>query len=136
MLDSSSVQTDSWQSFNVAIRSYMNETKSLEHFDHREFEEIILSKNALRKAEKEQKMAKNKNVTQNAFHRPVTMVDLELALVHMFRREIPQQTVIRAEAYDALVQWLMILTKVSSRSHHVVGSTMHFSCSTFLDVLL
>ena len=124
MRDSCSERTDTWESFNVAIRSYIDETKSLDRFDQREFEEIILSKNVLRKAEKKQKMADNKSATDDALHRkvlhrPVNMVDLEMALFHMFRREIPQRAVIRGETYDALVQWLTVLVKVRLRGQHV-----------------
>ncbi|CAF4676541.1 unnamed protein product, partial [Rotaria magnacalcarata] len=45
-------------------------------------------------------------------YRKVNMVDLELALSYMFREEVPQMKDIQGKAYDALVQWLSVLTKV------------------------
>ncbi|CAF0852105.1 unnamed protein product [Rotaria sordida] len=103
--------------FNNAIRSYIQQTKYIKNFDDREFEEIILSKNALKNAEMQQKLVQKKNVTdeildKNTIYRKVNMVDLELALSYMFREEVPQIKEIYGEAYDALVQWLTVLTKV------------------------
>ncbi|CAF4990604.1 unnamed protein product, partial [Rotaria sp. Silwood1] len=102
--------------FNNAIRLYINKTKYIENFDDRDFEEVILSKNALKNTETKQKLAQNKNVTdeildKNTIYRKVNMIDLELALSYMFREEVPQTKEIHGEAYDALVQWLTVLTK-------------------------
>jgi hypothetical protein len=103
--------------FNHAIRTYIHKTKCIDNFDDRDLEEIILSKNALKNAETKQKLAQNKNqkdevVDKNTIYRKVNMIDLELALSHMFRQEIPQMKEIQGETYDALVHWLTILTKV------------------------
>jgi hypothetical protein len=101
--------------FNYAIRSYIHKTKSINNFDDHEFEEIIQSKNALKNAEKKQKLVlqNNNNLTdKNIIHRKVNMIDLELALSYMFREEIPQMKNIHGETYNTLVQWLTVLTKV------------------------
>ncbi|CAF2870317.1 unnamed protein product [Rotaria sp. Silwood2] len=102
--------------FNNAIRSYIHKTNYIENFDDLDFEKVILSKNALKNTETKQKIARNKNVTdeildKNTIYRKVNMVDLELALSYMFREEVPQMKEIHGEAYDALLQWLTILTK-------------------------
>jgi len=103
--------------FNYAIRSYIHKTKSIDNFNDHDFEEIILRKNAIKNAEIEQKLIKNNNITddirdKNTIHQNVNMIDLELVLSYMFRQEIPQVKNIQGESYNALVQWLTILTKV------------------------
>jgi len=103
--------------FNSAIRSYIHKTKSIDNFDDHEFEEIIQIKNALKNAEKNRKSLQNNNLTdnirdKNPIHQKVNMIDLELALSYMFRQEIPQIKDIHGETYNALVQWLTVLTKV------------------------
>ena len=103
--------------FNHAIRSYIHKTKSIDNFDDHDFEEIILSRNALKAAAVKRNIAKNKrimddNIDKDTIHRKVNMIDLELALSHMFRQEIPQTKEIQGEKYDALVHWLTVLTKV------------------------
>jgi hypothetical protein len=103
--------------FNYAIRSYIHKTKSIDNFNDHDFEEIILRKNAIQNAEIKQKLIKNNNITddirdKNTIHQNVNMIDLELVLSYMFRQEIPQVKNIQGESYNALVQWLTILTKV------------------------
>lgn len=103
--------------FNHAIRSYIQKTKSIDNFDDHDFEEVILSRNALKDAVTKQKIVRKKNVMndnidKNTIHRKVNMVDLELALSHMFRQEILQVKEIRGEKYYALVHWLTVLVKV------------------------
>ena len=57
----------------------------------------------------------NQNLTEKqAVVRAVKMIDLELALFHMFRREIPLVLSIQGEHYDTLVHWLSVLTKVTA----------------------
>jgi len=112
-----SENVDNRNLFNSAIRSYIHKTKSIDNFDDQEFEEIIQSKNALKNTEKKQKLIQNNNLTddirdKNTIHRKVHMIDLELALSYMFRQEIPQIEDIHGETYNALVQWLTVLTKV------------------------
>jgi hypothetical protein len=103
--------------FNYAIRLYIQKTKLIVNFDNDDLAEIISSKNALKNIQINQKLLPNKTVTddvidKNTIHRKVNMVDLELALSHMFREEIPQMKRIQGESYTALVQWLTVLTKV------------------------
>ncbi|CAF0743247.1 unnamed protein product [Rotaria sordida] len=122
----SSNNIDNHDLFNNAIRSYIQQTKYIENFDDREFEEIILSKNALKNAEMQQKLVQKKNVTdeildKNTIYRKVNMVDLELALSYMFREEVPQIKEIYGDAYDALVQWLTVLTKYFPGREPVMG---------------
>lgn len=80
--------------------------------------DMIDGKTVLEDAQlRQQVLTKNENITdeirdQNTVHKKVNMIDLELALSYMFRQEIPQLEDIRGEAYDALVQWLTVLTKV------------------------
>jgi hypothetical protein len=45
------------------------------------------------------------------------MMDLEAALSYMLRREIPRIKELRGEVYDALVHWLIVLTKVYCYSY-------------------
>lgn len=45
-------------------------------------------------------------------HQKLSMVDFETALSYMLRREIPRTKEIQGEIYDALVHWLIVLTKV------------------------
>lgn len=104
---------DHRQLFNRAIRSYIQTSKAIDDFDDHLWEEISLRKAALKNTAKEPKM--NQNLTEKqAIARAVKMIDLELALLHMFRREIPLVQSIRGELYDALVHWLSILTKVTA----------------------
>lgn len=51
-------------------------------------------------------------VEKNTIQQKVNMLDLETALSYMLRREIPRIKEIRGEVYDALVHWLIVLTKV------------------------
>jgi hypothetical protein len=103
--------------FNDAIRLYIHKTKYIDNFDDRDFEEVIRSRNALRVAVTKQPIVLNKNgiddnIDKDRIRRKINMVDLELALSYMFRQEIPQMKEIQGEAYDALVHWLTVLTKV------------------------
>jgi hypothetical protein len=103
--------------FNYAIRSYIHKTNSIPNFNNDDLKELISSKNALINTEKDRKLVQNQNIPddiidKNTIHLKVNMVDLELALSHMFREEIPHMKSIKGERYDALVQWLTVLTKV------------------------
>jgi len=103
--------------FNDAIRLYIRKTKYIDNFDDHDFEEVIRSRNALRAAVTKQQIVRNKNgiddnIDKDRIRRKINMIDLELALSYMFRQEIPQMKEIQGEAYDALVQWLTVLTKV------------------------
>ena len=103
--------------FNYAIRSYIHERKSIDNFDDRDLEEIIHSKNALKNAETLKKSNSNDKETnevveKNTLHQKINMVDLETALSYMLRREIPRIKEIQGEAYDTLLHWLHVLTKV------------------------
>ena len=94
---------------NYAVRSYIHQHQSIENFDDRDLEEIILSKNALKIGDSK-KLEHLENITSN--QQRVNMVDLEVALSYMLRREIPRLKEIQGETYDALVHWLLVLTKV------------------------
>lgn len=104
--------------FNHIIRSYIHEKKLVKTFNDKDFQDVIDGKNALEDARLHQQSAKaNDNFTdeirdKNTVHQKVNMIDLEVALSYMFRQEIPQIEDIRGEPYDALVQWLTVLTKV------------------------
>lgn len=122
-LDSPTNRTDKTNYRNVfsnAIQSYIDQKKLLNTSVETVLQEIIQGRNALKNAQIEQESAKmNESLTdeirdKNTIHQKVNMIDLELALSHMFRQEIPQAEDIRGEAYDALVQWLTVLTKVGS----------------------
>ncbi|CAF3326317.1 unnamed protein product [Rotaria socialis] len=107
---------DTRNSFNNGIRSFIHRTHSIDDFDDHDLEEVILRKNALKNADKNQRVTHNKTITDDigdnsTVHRKVNMVDLELALTYMFRTEVPQMKDIQGKAYDALVQWLSVLTK-------------------------
>jgi hypothetical protein len=49
---------------------------------------------------------------KNVVQEKINMIDLETALSYMLRREISRMREIQGEAYDALVHWLIVLTKV------------------------
>ncbi|CAF1622204.1 unnamed protein product [Adineta ricciae] len=93
---------------NYAIRSYVHKSKCIDNFDDRDLEEIIHSKNALKKSE-----VKGTNEVQGAAveNKNLNMVDLETALSYMLRREVPRIKMIYGETYDALLHWLIVLTK-------------------------
>ena len=107
--------SDHRQIFNRAIRSYLQRTRAIVGFDDYLWEEISLSKRALKNTAKEQNLTEL-IAEERAMPRPVKMIDLELALFHMLRREVPLVQYIYGELYDALVQWLSILTKVNASS--------------------
>jgi hypothetical protein len=97
--------------FYYAIRSYINERKSIDNFDDKDLQDIIQSKNALKNAD----ALKNSNqdaVKANNPAEKLNMVDLETALSYMLRREIPRIKLIQGENYDALIHWLDVLVKV------------------------
>ncbi len=48
----------------------------------------------------------------NILPQKINMVDLETALSYMLRREIPRTLQIEGEAYDTLIHWLTVLSKV------------------------
>lgn len=104
--------------FNYAIRSYIHQRKSIDNFDDRDLEEIIVSRNALKETDgnKDAIQANNRIIplaNSNIDFKKVNMVDMETALSYMLRREIPRTKQIQGETYDALVHWLNILVKVS-----------------------
>ena len=101
--------------FNYAIRSYVHQRKCLDNFDDRDLEEIIVSKNALKSSQavkKSEEKAPSEVAMADAANQKLSMVDLETALSYMLRREIPRMKEIQSEAYDALLHWLTVLTKV------------------------
>ncbi len=103
--------------FHYAIRSYINERKSIDNFNDNDLEEIIQSKNALKNAEAlkntNQDATKTNNIAENnPVQQKISMVDLETALSYMLRREIPRIKHIQGESYDALLHWLNVLVKV------------------------
>lgn len=125
-LDSPVNRTDKTNYRNVfhnAIQSHIDQRKLLNTSVDSVLQEIIQSRNALQNAQSQQESAKlNESLTdeirdRSTIHQKVNMIDLELALSHMFRQEIPQAEDIHGEAYDALAQWLTVLTKVESSLH-------------------
>lgn len=86
-----------------------------------EMDEAVLSKNVLHSDHARDKQTPNghDNAYQNRLIRrqKLSMVDLETALSYMLRREIPRYKDIRGEAYDALVHWLIVLTKVGFQNY-------------------
>ncbi|CAF3888952.1 unnamed protein product [Rotaria magnacalcarata] len=83
---------DTGNLFNNAIRSFIHRTNFIDDFDDHDLEEVILRKNALKNAEKKQRVTENKIKTDeiddnSTVYRKVNMVDLELALSYMFREE-------------------------------------------------
>ena len=94
---------------NYAIRSYVHKSKCIDNFDDRDLEEIIHSKNALKKSEVKGTKEVQGAVVEN---QKLNMVDLETALSYMLRREVPRIKMIYGETYDALLHWLIVLTKV------------------------
>lgn len=81
---------------------------------------VVRGERTKQKLAKQQKLMEE-NIDRDTVHSKVNMVDLELALSHMFRDEVPQMKQIRGEAYDALVKWLTVLTKVRTS----VGVRLH-----------
>lgn len=103
--------------FHHAIRSYIQEKNLIENFNNQDLEEIIQSRNQLKIAQLKQEFKRNKNLSddirdQYTIYRKVHMIDLELALSHMFQYDISQMKNIQGDAYNALVQWLNVLIKV------------------------
>ncbi|CAF2495206.1 unnamed protein product [Rotaria sp. Silwood2] len=101
---------------NYAIRSYIGQRQFIDNFDDRDLEEIIQSKNALENMNKKRKSnqdntEKNTLFNKNIIHQKINMVDFETSLSYMLRREISRVQEIRGETYDALVHWLIVLTK-------------------------
>lgn len=103
--------------FHYAIRSYIHKTKSIENFNDQDLEEVIQGKNQLRNVQIKEDIIKSKNLSDDirdkyTIYRKVNMIDLELALSHMFRYDISQTKDIQGEKYKTLVHWLTLLTKV------------------------
>jgi hypothetical protein len=98
----------------------------LENFDEQEWEDIMFNRQLLKNAEVRNKLDQQTSIVQETSidiqtnPRKMNMIDLELALFHMFRQEIPLLRHIRDEAYNALVQWLLVLTKVSTNVINIV----------------
>ena len=99
-----------------AIRSYISKHNLIPNIDERELEEISLSQNVLQNSDTRNKDTKSDHVNayQNRLlrHQKLSMVDFETALSYMLRREIPRTKEIQEDAYDALLHWLIVLTKV------------------------
>ncbi|CAF1293407.1 unnamed protein product [Adineta ricciae] len=111
-----SLDADNRGLFNRAIRLYIHQTNSITNFNDQEFDAMDQIRKTLHKQRLTRQSAKNReyieaNIDRNTTRRKVNMIDLELALSHMFRQEIPQFKSIRGPAYDALIQWITILTK-------------------------
>ncbi|CAF0990847.1 unnamed protein product [Rotaria sordida] len=101
---------------NYAIRSRIRQTQFIDNFDDTDLEEIIQSRNALENMKKKKKSNQNNKEINNVLNKnindqKISMVDLETSLSYMLRREIPRVQEIRGETYDALVHWLIVLTK-------------------------
>ncbi|CAF1093850.1 unnamed protein product [Adineta steineri] len=116
--------------FHSAIQSYIDKTKSITDFDDHEYEEMMTSLYKLKSKEIERKRVKEQNsidndIDKNTVHRKVNMVDLELALSHIIRQEIPQMKKIQGEAYTALVQWLTVLVKYFPGREPVMNYLKH-----------
>ncbi|CAF3331192.1 unnamed protein product [Rotaria sp. Silwood1] len=102
--------------FNYAIRSYIRQGQFIDNFDDRDLEEIIQSKNALENIDKKRKpyqdnKEKDNVLNKHIIHQKISMVDFETSLSYMLRREIPRVQEIHGETYDALIHWLIVLTK-------------------------
>lgn len=102
--------------FNTAIRLYIHQTNNITNFNGQEFDAMDQVRKALHSEQLARQSVKNReyieeNIGRNTTRRKVNMVDLELALSHMFRQEVPQFKSVRGRAYDALIQWITILTK-------------------------
>lgn len=112
----SSATIGSRNAFNYAIRSYIHQKNSIDNFNDQDLEEIIASRNALREAEQKEIIRRNQtNSTKDdeVIQMKVNMFDIETALSYMLRGEIPRTKQIQGETYDALVNWLSMLAKVS-----------------------
>lgn len=102
-----------------AIRAYISKHNLIPNIDDRELDEVSLSQNVLQNSDTRNKETKADHV--NAYqhrllrHQKLSMVDFETALSYMLRREIPRTKDIQGDAYDALVHWLIVLTKVWDR---------------------
>ena len=111
----SSTNIGSRNGLNYAIRTYIHQWQLIENFDDHDLEEIMLSKNALNMidSKKQSNQVKSKPVENiNIDQQRLNMLDLEAALSYMLRREVPRIKEIQGETYDALVHWLLVLTKV------------------------
>lgn len=94
----------------------------------------MLSKNALSMidSKKQSNQAKSKPVENiNIDQQRPNMVDLEAALSYMLRREVPRVKEIQGETYDALVHWLLVLTKVGSGELYISLKDNRVSVSVF-----
>lgn len=70
----------------------------------------------MREAEQKEIIRRNQtNSTKDdeVIQMKVNMFDIETALSYMLRGEIPRTKQIQGETYDALVNWLSMLAKVS-----------------------
>lgn len=108
-IDVTSSKDETTNKFDSAIRSYISKNNFISNINDREVEEISLSQNFLQNISKTHHV----NSYQNRLirHQKLSMVDFETALSYMLRREITRTKEIQGEIYDALVHWLIVLTK-------------------------